>query len=244
MRKISTWFLLVGLLLLVVPLQAQDVDIDEIIFARDASLGTVIPIQEAEVFPDTQEAIYAIIEGDGLEDGEEIEIVWLHEDDRVDSVEYEQSGDDDAFRIWANYSEEGGLEEGDWRLEIYHDDELVGDGEFEVSDDEYIYPVRFAEDCGRETGRLFNEDTEFEEITIIYAYVEYANFGNEEVIIRWTLDGETIPMEDVSSEFDDEGWACFWISNNEIFPDGDYTIMLFDEDDDEIFESESFEVDN
>lgn len=244
MTKLRVLFLFVALFVLALPLQAQDVDIDDIIFARDATFGDVLPIQEDTVFPDTLTVVYAIIEGSGLEEGDEFDIVWSFEGDELDTLTYENTDGDDEFRVWTNWSDPDGLEDGDWAVEIYYDGDLIADGEFEVTSDEYVFPVRFAEDCSREAGILINEGLEFEDITFIYAYIEYANFNSETISVLWTIDEEVYDF-DIDIEFDDEGWECVFLQNgDDPMPSGDYTVIIESEDGDEYRESHEIEIDS
>lgn len=233
---------LIALFVLALPLQAQDVEVDDITFARDVSTANVTPIQVDEIFPSSLTAVYAVISGEGLEEGDEIEIVWMFDGDELDTLVYEKPDDSDEFRIWTNWSDPDGLEEGDWEVQILFDDDVIASEEFEITDDEYVFPVRFSEECGRTSGILAGEGEEFEDLTYLYAYVEYANFDEETIEIFWTIDGDELDL-DLTTEFDGEGWACFFLNNGgDPMPEGDYGMIVADEDGDEYRESEEVEV--
>lgn len=244
MSKLRTLFLFTLAFVFVLPLQAQDVDVDDITFARDTTYGDVLPIQADTVFPDTLTIVYAIIAGDGLEEGDEFDIIWKFDGDELDTFTYEQSSDSDDFRVWTSWSDPDGLEDGNWSVEIEVDGDVIADAEFEITSDEYVFPVRFAEDCSREEAILINEGTEFDDITFIYAYIEYANFDDEMVKILWTIDNEVFDF-DIIVEFDDEGWECVFLQNgDDPMPTGDYSVIVESEDGDEYRESHEIEIDS
>jgi|GEM_PF-6192276 len=233
---------LIALFVFALPLQAQDVEVDSIVFARDVATANVIPIHADEIFPSTMTVVYAVISGEGLEEGDEVEIVWSHEGDELDTLVYEKPNDLDDFRIWTSWSEPDGLMEGDWEVEILYDGDTIASGEFEVTDDEFVFPIRFAEECGRSTGILVGEGVEFEDVLHIYAYVEYANFDEETIEIVWSLDGEELDLG-LETEFDGEGWICFFLNNGgDPMPEGEYELSIVDEDGDEYRESDEIEV--
>lgn len=237
--------ILVGLMALFVfalPLQAQDVEVDSIVFARDVATANVMPIHEDDIFPSTMTVVYAVISGEGLEEGDELEIVWSFEGDELDTLVYEKPDDTDDFRIWTNWSDPDGLEEGDWEVEIIYDGDTIASSEFEVTDDEFVYPIRFAEECGRTTGILVGEGEEFEDILHIYAYVEYANFDDETIEILWSLDGDELDLG-LETEIDGEGWICFFLNNGgDAMPEGEYELSIVGEDGDEYRASDEIEV--
>lgn len=235
--KFRMLLLLSALLLVALPIQAQDVDVD-ITVARDVSLAFTTPIQPGELFPDTLTVVYATLEVEGLEPGDEIDIVWYFEGDELDSIGFENEEDSDEFTMWTNWADPDGLEAGDWEIEVEYDGDVVASVDFEITDDEYVFPIRFAEDCGRGTGQLINEDTEFEDVEFLYVYLEYANFNEELVSIIWTIDGDEFDL-DIEFEFDDEDWVCIFITNGgDPLPEGEYGLILLDEDGDEFFESD------
>lgn len=228
-------FLLIALFLIALPIQAQDADIT---IARDVSLGDVTPIQAADVFPDTLTAVFAVVELEDLDPGEEIDIIWYFEGDELDTLEFENDGDEDDITIWTNWSDPDGLEAGDWEVQIEYDGDVIGSEEFEITDDEYIFPVRFGGDCGRGTGQLVNEGTEFEDAIILYAYIEYANFDEESVRAIWVIDGEEFDLG-LEYEFDGDDWECISVHNSgDPLPDGEYGIIITDDGGDEFYESD------
>ncbi|MEO1166006.1 MAG: hypothetical protein AAFV98_19640 [Chloroflexota bacterium] len=231
------------LLLFAVPAFAQDTDVDDIIFARDIQLNTVEPIQAADVFPTTETRVYAIIDMEDFEIGDEVEIVWYLDDERLDSVFLTNNMDSEDPRIWSSWGAPDGIEEGDWMIEVIYDDDVIGDAEFEVTDDDYVYPIIFAEGCGRSTGILYGQGSEFEDIEYLYAYVEFANFSSDDIEVVWQYDGDDIDMNEIVVEFDDSDWYCFWIQNPDGLVEGDYSMRLL-EDGDEIFQSDEVEVEN
>lgn len=237
------------LLLFAAPVFAQDADVDDIVFARDIQLNTIAPIQASDVFPETQTVVYAIVYMEDFPEGDEVEFIWYRDGDLQDSLVLANNSDDDSPVLWSSWSNPDGIEEGEWSLEIYYDDEIIGEGEFEITDDDYVYPIIFAEGCGRSTGQLFGVNTVFEDATFLYAYVEYANFSSEDVEIVWQLDGDDLDMNEIIVEFDfdddrDDNWYCFWIQNPDGLPEGDYSLRLLDDDQDEIFQSETVEIEN
>lgn len=244
MTKLRVFFLIVSLFALALPLQAQDVDVDDIIFARDTTFGDVVPIQADTVFPDTLNIVYAIIEGTGLEEGDSFDIVWRFEGDELDTLTYDSIDTTDEFRVWTSWSDPNGLEAGDWSVEIVYDGDVIASEEFEVTSDEYVFPIRFAEDCARETAILISEATAFDDINYIYAYIEYANFNNETIKILWSIDDEVFDF-DIEIEFDEEGWECVYLQNgDDPLPAGDYSVIVESEDGDEYRQSDEVEVDS
>lgn len=241
--KLRSLVLLIGLLLVIIPAQAQDVEIEDIIFARDVTYGDVSPIQADTVFPTSSTVVYAIIIGDGLENGEEIEITWLYEGDELDSIEYTNETDDEEFQVWTNWFNEDGLTEGDWSVEVSYDGDVIGEAELEITDDPYFYPIRFAEDCGRGTATLVNENTEFEDIPYIYGLIEWENFDEDTFGILWTIDGEVFDF-DIEFEVEEEsGKECtFLVNGGEPMPEGEYTIIIVDEDKDPYRESDEIDI--
>lgn len=224
--------------------QAQDVDVDEITFARDVTFGTTSAIQADTIFPDTLEKVYAIIEGDGLEEGDEFDIVWKFEGDELDTFFYENTNGEDDFSVWTSWSDPDGLENGDWSIEIIYDGDVIAEAEFEVTNDEYVFPVRFAEDCGRETSILVGENTEFDDIEFIYAYIEYANFDEETISLLWSIDDEVYDF-DIEIEFDETGWECVFLQNGgDPLPEGDYSVIIESDDGDAYRTSDEVEVSN
>ncbi|MGB7338528.1 MAG: DUF2914 domain-containing protein [Phototrophicaceae bacterium] len=240
--KLRVLLLMVGLLIVIIPAQAQDVEIDSILFARDVSYGDVTPIQADTVFPNTLTVLYAIISGDGLEDGDEIEIVWNYEGDEIDSIEFTNDTGDEEFSIWSNWINEDGMTVGAWSVEIVYDGDVIGEAEFEVTDDPYIFPIRFAQDCGRATNTLINENTQFEDTPYIYALIEWANFDDAEIGILWTIDGEVFDF-DITLEVDGEGTECtFLVNGGDPMPEGEYTVIVVDEDKDPYRESAEIDI--
>lgn len=238
-RVLLTFF---ALLLFAAPAFAQDTDVDDIIFARDIQLNTIDPVQPSDLFPTTQTIIYAIVLMEDFEPGDEVEFVWYLDGDRLDSVTLTNNIDEDDPRLWSSWGNPEGIEEGDWMLEVIFDDEVIGDAEFEITDDEYIYPILFAEGCARSTGVLFGENTSFEDINYLYAYVEFANFSSDDVEIVWLFDGEELDLNSVVVEFDDENWYCFWIQNPGGLVEGEYSLLILDDDGDELAESDEVDV--
>lgn len=237
--KFRMFFVLVALFLVALPIQAQDA---EITIARDATRGDILPVQAADVFPNTLTAVYAIVEVEDLEPGDEFDIVWYYEGDELDGLTLENEGDTEDFSAWSNWSDPDGLPAGDWEVQVEYDGDVIASEEFEIVDDEYVFPVRFGADCGRETGWLLNEGQEFEEIFILYAYLEYSNFNDVAVDVIWTIDDEEYDLG-VEGVFDnseeDVAWECFAIFNtDEFLPEGEYGIIILNEDGDELYESD------
>ncbi|GAB5492521.1 MAG: hypothetical protein Phog2KO_27360 [Phototrophicaceae bacterium] len=242
MTKLRILFLLIAVFVLALPLQAQDVDVDEIIFARGVASVGYLPIQADDVFPDSIEVVYAIISGDGLEEGDEFDIVWFFDGDELDSFTYENNSDSDEFRTWASWSDPDGLEDGDWELQIVYDGDVIAEGEFEITNDEYIYPITFGENCNIQSTELVAEDTDFQETLYLYALIEHENFDNEMVKILWVIDGEVIDF-DIEFEIDDDGSECVFLQNGgDFIPDGEYGLIVEGEDGNEYVESEAVEV--
>ncbi|GAB5492523.1 MAG: hypothetical protein Phog2KO_27380 [Phototrophicaceae bacterium] len=246
MTKLRILFLIIAVFVLALPLQAQDVDINELTFARDITRIGLLPVQADDVFPDTLEVVYATIAGEGLEQGDEIDIVWIFDGDELDTFTYENPNNDGDFRIWASWSDPDGLDDGDWAVEIVYDGDVIAEAEFEVTNDEYIFPIRFGSNCTYEDSRLLNEGVEFEEITYLYAYVEYANFDDETVTVIWQDENGEIPLEgDLEVVFDGEGALCiFYQDSVEFIRSGSYSMLLQDEDGDEYRESDEVDVED
>ncbi|MEM9955513.1 MAG: hypothetical protein AAF846_28180 [Chloroflexota bacterium] len=242
--KVRLLLILIGLLMLALPSQAQDVEIDSIVFARDVTYGDVTPIQPAEIFPESITAVYAVIEGEGLEEGEEIDIIWYLDGEVMDELFYENDTEDDEFVVWTNWSDPNGMEEGDWSIEVLYDGDTIGEAEVEITDDEYIYPIRFGEDCGRGTGVMVGEADEFDDLDFIYVYIEWANFNDEESIeLLWEINGDVFDL-DIVIEVEDEGWECAFLTNGgDPLPSGDYRLSVVRESDgDEYITSEEISV--
>ena len=142
--------------------------------------------------------------------------------------------------------EDGGLEEGEWSIEVLYDGDVIADAEFEITDDEYIYPIRFGSNCSLGGASLVNEATEFEDITQLYAFVEYANFDDEmvDVLWMWTIDDRDFELT-IELELDGNNWQCFSLHNDgEPMTEGEYSLIVIDEDGDEYRESDEVEIED
>ncbi|MGJ3238785.1 MAG: hypothetical protein ACFE0Q_08780 [Anaerolineae bacterium] len=242
MSKVRVLFLMVALLLFALPLQAQDVEIESITFARDVTFGNITPLQADTIFPNTLTVVYAVVTGEGIEPGESVDILWLFEGDEVDSLTWENTTESDEFAFWTNWSDPIALDEGDWAVEVYYDGDLIESAEMTVTDDPYIFPLRFAQDCGRETGQLLNEGDVLEDLDYVYVYAEFVNFDEQQVRALWSIDDEIFDL-DIETEFDGDDWLCFFLTNGgDPLPSGDYRLIITDEDGDELRESHEVEI--
>ncbi|MEQ8677289.1 MAG: hypothetical protein RLP44_27760 [Aggregatilineales bacterium] len=230
--KVRILFLFVIVWIFALPLQAQDVEI-EVTFAQDITLLGLLPFQADTVFPNTLEIVYAVIYVDGLPEGDAFDIVWLFEGDELDSLTYTNDRvNDDDFRIytyWAN-----GLAVGEWTVEIIYNEEVITEANFEITDEAYIFPIRFGSNCTRDESILLNEGVSFEDITYLFAYVEYANFDDETVTVIWQDDDGAITTEgELEFVFDGEGKRCIsYLDSVEFIRSGNYSVAFQNQDGD------------
>lgn len=246
MRQLGFLATLALLLCAVFPAHAADVDIDELVIARDFRMLDYTPVHAGDTFPEGVTAVYAIVEGSNLDEGDELEFHWTFENDDADVWVFEQTNDDD-FRVWTNWSNAQGFEEGDAKLEVIYEGDVIAETEFEFVDDEFVYPVRFGGNCSYDSGILYEEGDEFSEIYVLYARIDHANFSDEDVTIYWADNGEVIEaLSGYETTFDSEtqDFLCLWVRNDDVIPDGDYSIMIYDDRDDLIYASNEIEVDN
>ncbi|MDQ7035061.1 MAG: hypothetical protein Q9P01_09550 [Anaerolineae bacterium] len=209
--------LLIGLLLLVIPSQAQETTFGDVIFALDISLQGTEPITPLSVFPNGLPVIVALVDIENLDVGTTITVQWLLNGNLETAFAYTHESTQTSFRLWTPLINVNGIASGSWTVRILLNGDLVQTGAFEITAAPFVFPIQFGTACGRFTNELYGDTTEYEAgAQSIYALIRYANFPQSTPIAGvWShngdiLEGEGLPVE---TTLTGNGQRCFHIGD-------------------------------
>lgn len=223
--------LLIGLLLLVIPSQAQEEAIfGDLIFALDISLQGTEPITPLTIFPHGLPVIVALVDIENLEVGATITAQWLLNGNLETAFAYTHENTQTGFRLWTPLINVNGIAAGSWTVRILLNGDLVQTGSFEVTAAPFVFPIQFGTTCGRFTNELYGDTTEYEPGTqSIYAHIRYANFPQSTPIAGvWShngaiLEGDGLPVE---TTLTGNGQRCFHIGDARGLAGGEYSLTI------------------
>ena len=237
MRAKSLLMLMGLLVLLVLPIQAQDTPtptsettFGEIIFALDVNLQSVEPLTPLNRFPAGIAVVVALVDITGLQTGATVTTQWLLNGTLETALSYTHESNQPDFRMWTPLINTNGIGAGNWTMRLLLNGNLVKSGDFEVTDAPFIYPLRFGTACGRFTNQLYGEVSEYEAGTQhLYAQIRFANFPQSTPIAGvWAHDGAIIEAENLPIEttLTGSGYRCFNIGDPRGLASGEYRLSI------------------